>query len=249
MQRKENDKQTDFEIEELRQEVERLKNAAEEKDKVITALREPEVVYRSVFEKANVGFILGQDGQTEIVNSKALEILGFTEGELKAKVPADIVHPDDLENFLENWKTVYELGHSIQQEHRVITNNGQVKWHETLVSAISWNDKPASLTIFSDITRRKKAEEELRESELRYRSVIEHTNAGISITRDDKRLYFNSRMHDMLGYTKEEYENLPFMSVFHPDDKELSLKRIRERIGGEDGELPPPSFTIYHQVR
>ena len=88
-----------------------------------------------------------------------------------------------------------------------------------------------------DITERKRAEEYLRESEEKYRSVIENANLGIIVIQDGHRVFHNSRIRDIYGYTEKEYNEIDFMSIVHPEDRSFVADRIRRRLAGESTDL------------
>lgn len=70
-----------------------------------------------------------------------------------------------------------------------------------------------------DISDRKIAEDSLRESEERYRTVIENSNDGIAIVRDEIFTFVNRKFSEMFGYeSPQEIEGKPALSVVHPDD-------------------------------
>ena len=90
-------------------------------------------------------------------------------------------------------------------------------------------DRSARIAIAGD----QRAEDALRESEEKYRSVIENANIGILVIQDGRRVFYNSRIYHMYGYTKKEYDDIDFMSIVHPDDRSYVVDRIRRRLAGE----------------
>ena len=87
--------------------------------------------------------------------------------------------------------------------------------------------------IFDDITERKKAEESLKLSEEKYRSVVENANEAIVIAQDGKAKFFNSRLFEITGYSAEEIKVKPFLDFIQPEDRNLLAERYRRRIKGE----------------
>jgi PAS domain S-box-containing protein len=73
--------------------------------------------------------------------------------------------------------------------------------------AIVYQGKPVILNVARDISKRIEVEKALRESEERYRSVVENSNDGIMILGDDLQiLYANNELSQILGYSRNELE-------------------------------------------
>jgi PAS domain S-box-containing protein len=85
-----------------------------------------------------------------------------------------------------------------------------------------------------DITERKRAEKAQSESEEQYRSVVDNANVGIVVIQKGKQVFCNARVPEILGYSEEEYQHLDFVTTIHPDDRELTIERIRKRARNED---------------
>jgi PAS domain S-box-containing protein len=81
-----------------------------------------------------------------------------------------------------------------------------------------------------NLERQSRAGETLRESEEKYRTLIENSNMGIVVLQGGKKVYANSQMAEMVGYTDEEFSDIDLISAIHPEDREFTLNRIRQRL-------------------
>jgi PAS domain S-box-containing protein len=84
-----------------------------------------------------------------------------------------------------------------------------------------------------DITDRKRAEEALRESEEKYRTLVEHANEAIFIAQDGV-IKFSNPSTLSFGYSAEELARIPFGDLIHPEDREMVEERYRRRMQGEE---------------
>ncbi len=73
----------------------------------------------------------------------------------------------------------------------------------------------------------------LRESEERYRTVVESANEGIHIAQDERLVYMNPKLVEITGITFEEARDKPLSDFIHPDDRAMVLDRYRRRLAGE----------------
>jgi len=97
------------------------------------------------------------------------------------------------------------------------------------------------MVIARDITERKKMELDLRESEERYRTLVEHALIGIGIHQNGKIVFSNKKLADMLGYTLEEGIGLSIVEMIHPDERDLIMARAKRR---QEGENEPETYEI-----
>lgn len=85
-----------------------------------------------------------------------------------------------------------------------------------------------------EIQQRKRIEQELRESEQRFRATFEQAAVGIAhVGIDGKWLRVNQRLCDIVGYSYEELQMLTFQDITHPDDLEDQMQYIRQLLSGE----------------
>ncbi|MCL6583920.1 MAG: PAS domain S-box protein [bacterium] len=95
---------------------------------------------------------------------------------------------------------------------------------------------------FKDIGERKRMEEELRrakeEEEAKYLRLVEQANDGVVIIQDEKLVFVNRAMTEIVGYTVEEMIGQPHWKFLAPECRDLIIERCRLRLAGQ----PVPSF-------
>ncbi len=84
-----------------------------------------------------------------------------------------------------------------------------------------------------DITERKKAEEALKLSEERYRTLVENANEAISVVQDGIIKFANTKVREISGYTVEELNAMPAQNLIHPDDRDRVIGYHERRLRGE----------------
>lgn len=202
------------------------------------ALRESEERFRGAFENASAGVALvGLDNRYLRVNRALCEMLGYAEEELLSRKTFEITHPEDLENSRR--RTAMLLAGEAEAsslEKRYVHEDGRTVWATTDVSLVR-DPKGIPLHFVShcqDITRRKQAEKDLRESEERFRTIFEQSAIGISIADPDRRfLETNAAYQRITGYSGEELFGKEIAALSHPDDVPTDEARNREVHEGD----------------
>jgi PAS domain S-box-containing protein len=136
-------------------------------------------------------------------------------------------------------KKAFNDGKSHTAERRSIVPSGEaVHWENTANPIRDANGKIIScLELNTDITERKKAEEALRESEARYRALIEGAHDMIqSVDLDGRITFANKAWLDTLGYTEAELPSLNMFNIMHPDSKEHCTKLFAQVMKGKSVE-------------
>ena len=149
----------------------------------------------------------------------------------------DFIHPDDRDTVARDFQRTMEDGDEFPAEFRVPLPDGQVIWLEDYGQVQTGPDgRPSALVgMLRDVTARKRAEQELRESQSRYEALVEQSLDGVGIVRDGKVLFTNSTAAELLGYTIEEILAMEdFRDVFEPESREAVIELQARRRAGLD---------------
>ena len=172
-------------------------------------------------------------------SDETYRIFGVAPGAYVPGVEANarFFHPDDTARFQQAFSRAVETGEVLDAEVRIVLRDGTVKHcHARGKTIVDDEGKPRHYVgTIRDITTRKRAEETLRESEERYRLLVETANEGIwSMDADHRTSYVNQAMADMLGYPVEEIVGKKVEEFFFPEDMTFHGERMERRRAGAD---------------
>jgi len=147
--------------------------------------------------------IAGLDGYFRQLNPAWQNQLGYSLDELKAQPFIDFVHPEDRDRTAAETAKLAEGGLTVHFENRYLAKNGRYHW--LLWSAVAVPDEEVIYAVAHDITERKVAEQALRESEQRFRSVIAAMAEGVVVQDEDGFITScNESAERVLGLTREQ---------------------------------------------
>lgn len=206
-----------------------------DKKKAVEALRVSEEKYRQVVEKAQEGILVAQDGLLRFVNPKIVELLGYSEEEVTSKPFAEFIHPDDREMVVEKHRRRMR-GEKFPTRYsfKVLTKEGTTKIVEIDSTSIFWEERPAALVLMTDITERLRMEEQLKEREEWYRTLVEESFDGMFVQQGATITFANAQLHKMLGYASGELKGMEHWRVYHPDYHALTRERANARMRGDE---------------
>ncbi len=121
----------------------------------------------------------------------------------------ELVHPEDRALVARAKGPLYE--------YRLVDGDGGVRFVEANASALPGGDG-RTLIILRETTARRRAEEALRESEEKYRQVVERATDGIAIVQDSRFKYINPRAAQLGGFSLEELMDTPFSRYLATED-------------------------------
>ena len=177
---------------------------------------------------------VGLDGRWLKVPPTLCELLGYTEEELLSEHFKDVTHPDD---FQADWSQCQRLIRgeikSFDLEKRYIHKNGGTIWVYLNCSVVEDNDgKPVHfLTYIRDITDRRLAEEALRESEDRHRSMLESQTELICRFLPDATLtYVNDAYCRYFGKSRDELIGTEFIDLLPASIRSWAKEEVESLV-------------------
>ena len=201
------------------------------------ALKKSEVLYRTLVEKSSEILMLGNAERGRIyVSPNITTILGYSVEEFLAGNRADFIHPDSVSIRESAYSWILEHpGESVTFESRNRHKDGSWRWFETTVRNLLEEPNVNAIVMnLKDITERKKVEEALLESEVKYRTVVENSLVGFYIIQDNLFRFVNKRWCEIFGYTHEEtVDKISPIDNAHPDDRKIVEENIHKRITGQ----------------
>ena len=193
--------------------------------------------YRSLTELSTVGiFRTDPDGMCRYVSRRWCEFTGLSSKEAKGIGWVQALHPDDRQRVIEEWMAAVRSRSTYQCEYRLCRSDGTVIW--TLAQAVPEFDADGELRGYvgtlTDVSRQKKAEEDLRRSEQRYMALAECAGVGIThLALDGTTLYLNPAMQQMLELEPgEDVRRLRYEQFFTPESCLLIRRGLVSRSSG-----------------
>jgi PAS domain S-box-containing protein/putative nucleotidyltransferase with HDIG domain len=151
-------------------------------------VRDSEKRFRAIFDQAPIGVALVDTQGHPIISNTALsQMVGYSEDELSKMKFTDFTHPEDIDKDVEQFTDLKEGKiTTYSMEKRYIHKNGKVVWGNLLVTLLR-DENGMQQDIFGmvvNISERKRAEDAIRLSEEKYRTLVDDVNDGFYVTDD-----------------------------------------------------------------
>jgi len=201
------------------------------------ALQKSEERYRELFESMSDGVAIyeakneGEDFTFSDFNKAAEKIENFTKDVLIGKSVLEVFPGVKEFGLFDVFKRVWKTGKPEHHPIAMYKDERIVGWRENFVYKLPSGEIVA---VYSDVTDRKQAEEALRESEEKYRNLVEESFDGIFVQRGPSIVFANKRLNEMLGYGEGELLGENHWVVYHPDFQKLTRERAQARMSGEE---------------
>ncbi|MDB4946967.1 MAG: Blue-light-activated protein [Labilithrix sp.] len=203
-------------------------------------LRSSEQLLRGIFDGSRDAMLLADDSGTYVdVNPAACELFGLSRDELVGRNAADFAAP----------------GYDGRAQYRIFLKDGHMRGRFPLrrldgtqrvldFSAVASVTPGLHLSVLRDVTEHVDTEESIRQSEARFRVMLEKSAEGISLTSADGTALFRSAaVLQMLGFTAEELGGRPLMDSVLPADRPLVEAQMAALLAGQ-----PEVHFVYRAV-
>ncbi len=152
-----------------------------------------------------VGIYIVQRGKFVYISHIYINLTGYSDPDLLGKNSLESVHPEDREMVRKKAIKCLKGETSNSYEYRYIRKNGKIMWILEMLTSIKYKGERAALGSFMDITERKKMEETIRQSEEKYRTILEDMEDGYFETDLAGNFTFvNNAICMDMGYSEKE---------------------------------------------
>ena len=187
--------------------------------------------YRAVVEQTADAIFLVDVSSKRILefNPRFEELLGYTSDELHGMTLYDVA-PHDREGVEYNTQHIVHKKRHYIGERSYRRKDGSLVDVEVSSNLIDYSGKEVMCSVARDITERKQAEEKLRESEERYRAVVEQSVEGIYLFDPDEGsvLESNSAFEELLGYSSEELLEMTIYDFIAHEREDIDHNVLRD---------------------
>jgi PAS domain S-box-containing protein len=195
----------------------------ENRKKAQAALREAEKEYRSVFENTGTATILVEADMTiSKINAKAEEMAGYSKAEIEGKMKTtDFFAEEDLERITRYHGERRKKDGEYPSEYtfKLVDKHGSTK--NVFIQTRMIPGTRRSIASIIDITSRVQAENALRRSEEKYRSILENIEEGyFELDLDGNLLFFNNSLCRITGHCREDLMGINYVQYSSPETAE-----------------------------
>jgi len=222
-----------------------------ERKRAEEALRESESLHRLHFVNVS-DVIYSVDPELKIINiSPSVErVLGYKPEELIGRPfqELNLLAPEYLEQAASDTMRILGGERISSAVYQFIARDGKKKWGEVSGAPLIRDGQIVALvSVARDITKRKQAEEALRESEEKFRLLSEQNLLGVIIIQDDLVKYANKVACEITEYSIEEvldWKPNEFGKLFHPDDLEFVMEQAQKKQEGTEDVVTHYSYSM-----
>ncbi|GIW17924.1 MAG: hypothetical protein KatS3mg064_1081 [Tepidiforma sp.] len=175
-------------------------------------------------------------GRCVRVNPRWCALAGRTAEEARGYGYLDAIHPDDRPSVIEATRRHIEADRPLRIEYRIVRPGGETRWVLVQATGLAGpgGERTGYLGTVTDITARVRAEEALRESEERYRSLIELNPDLVTVHRGGVMLYVNEAgLRMMRARDPSDMVGHHILEFVRPEFRELAVDRMRRLAAGE----------------
>ena len=174
------------------------------------------------------------------VNDIICDLTGYTRDEFLALDPLSLLSEESLNAFLDR-HTRMMSGQPVSEyfEVRIKDKQGRDIWLNLNIEHHYENGVPKwASVVVQDVSNVRISEAARAESEEKYRLLLQNANDAIIVLRDGHIKFHNPRAEEFTGLSKTEIEQIPFIELVHPEDRQMVMERHLKRLKGEPAPNP-----------
>jgi PAS domain S-box-containing protein len=216
-----------------------VKQEIDHRHKVTRDLIVSEERFRTFAENAPIGItIMNPDLTFAFINRTFTEIFGYTIEDIPDKATwfkKAYPNREDRQTIKARWETysgkTAKIGAIQSTTLEVTCKNGTKK---TISFRTVVMDNGKHFVTYSDITRQARAQEVLKESEEKYRTLIDNIQDGVFLIEKERFLFVNEAMARIIGYSVTELIGMNIGNVIAPEDADMVVARYHQRQAGKN---------------
>lgn len=178
-------------------------------------------------------YLFNTQGKFYRWNKNVETVTGYTGEEIKKLYPLDLFNENQRELLQRKLSSVFELGEDSVEADLISKDGREIPYYFTGM-LINYEGEACLMGVGIDISERIKSQQKLKESEEKFRSLIEQASDGIFISNQaGDYLDVNSSASVLVGYTKEELLKLNIKDIITEEDLKVKPLRIEELLSGQ----------------
>jgi PAS domain S-box-containing protein len=204
-------------------------------------LKQKELLESLINSLPGIFYLFDISGEYLLWNKNHETVPGYSAEEMKKMFPLDFFEGEEKEMIAERIGKVFTDGYAEAEANFMGKNGSKTPYYFNGI-LIDYDNRPCLMGVGIDMTERKKMEFELREAEIKFRTLVEGSQVGVYILQQGRFIYVNPRFCEIVGYTHEELLQMdPVTNLVSEEHRAIFAENIQDRSGGEAG-------TVHYEV-
>lgn len=207
----------------------RVRKAEREQARLNEQLHEQAARLSAVLDNTSaVVYVTDADGRLQLANKQFRQLFGDIAAGTRLH---DLFPPEVADAYLANNRKVLDSGESCEFEEPAIHDDGPRTYLSVKVPLYDGQGRPTAICgISTDITRRKQADEQLRQSERRFRRLVESNIVGVILADAERILDANDLFLNMVGYSRQELTagQLSWRAMTVPESADATARAVED---------------------
>jgi len=215
-----------------------LRERKEYLKRILTSL--PEIIIMIFNREGKITSVWG--------NPELSKRYGLSKEDLEGRSTMDLFPSEETQQRQDRIIRIFETGKSFQETYQVHFPTGSF-WHEATFSPMrdAKGNIASVIAVIQDITSKKQMEDQLKESEKKFRIISEQSLMGIAIIQDGVLKYVNEMVSKITEYSIDEmlsWKFEEFAKLIHPNDLSFAMEQARKKQRGDPDFIPSYSFRL-----